>query len=181
MIPASISGNDLPKKLSHTPKAASGTQRNSTRSSAKPHQTPQSTSTPSTRLPRPSQINPRTRPLHVAGAGPRHPAGLFYPKGGFLATSWPSPKDRWIQVGIETEFYLCEREGQYKNDSLTNFAMTFAKNYNQTLPSHYPRMRKCMREPVYTGPYNEWSLVPESSLGSNCSPCKSKSWIEGFC
>ena len=169
MIPVAKSTIDPSKNASHARRTPSATQREPSRPLTKQQHTPQIPFTTSARLPPPAQ----TRQSHLTGAVSRPSAGRSYPKGVFLATSSTIPGFRWIKIGIETEFYLAEMEGEPNEDSFINFAMTFAEKYNQKVSLQYPRMRETIRPESYTGPYNEWCLVPESSLGSNCSPCKS--------
>lgn len=80
---------------------------------------------------------------------------------------------RSITVGMETEFYLAPLKRENNHTTLEGFVAILTAKHNKQVPIQHPRMKEDVRRYYYSGPYEEWCLVREESLGSNWLPCKS--------
>jgi hypothetical protein len=89
-----------------------------------------------------------------------------------LRTIAQARSNRAIKIGIETEFYLKALDPKQNEAALHDFMKILAENHNKKVPTRYPRMRESMRPLEYYGPYTEWCLVLDQSLGPHCLPCK---------
>lgn len=141
---------------------------------------------PSSTLPRGSQtlVRPPTARSFVG----QRPQGSSFRSGASTALSQSPPQRpegtadpakissssgfRAIKIGIETEFYLAARSTKHFNHMIDDFAMTIAVNHNKQVQAPRPRMREGLRPYNYIGPYTEWCLVEEGSVGSEKSPCR---------
>jgi hypothetical protein len=77
-----------------------------------------------------------------------------------------------IKIGIETEFYLKALDPKQNEADLHDFMKILAENHDKKVPTRYPRMRQSIRPYEYCGPYTEWCLVLDETLGPHCLPCK---------
>jgi hypothetical protein len=117
----------------------------------------------------------RRRPLSTPEQHAGHLTRVSHGPGAAAGSSRSPPKSRFrtINIGIEAEFYLAplDTERHAERETIAHFAETIAANYNKQVAARHPRMRKDIRPYEYKGPYTEWCLVEDDTLGRGSQPC----------